>query len=53
METILAHAGGLDELAIFLFPVFVGIGVWILTKRPSPPKEPSADTKAQADEKDA
>lgn len=36
---ILAHAGGLDEMAIILFPIVVGFGVWVLTRRPSPPKE--------------
>jgi len=36
---ILAHAGGLDEMAIILFPIVVGFGVWVLTRRPSLPKE--------------
>ncbi len=38
MQTILAHAGGLDELAIFIMPIFVGVGVWLLTRRPTPPE---------------
>lgn len=36
---ILAHAGGLDEFAIFLFPAFVGFGVWLLTRQPNPPEK--------------
>lgn len=36
--SMLAHAGGLDEMAIILFPVLVGVGVWILTRGgPKPP----------------
>ena len=40
MDAILGHAGGIDELAIILFPVFVGVGVWLLTrqKKDSPPQ---------------
>jgi hypothetical protein len=30
---ILAHNGGLDELAIVLFPLIVGGGVWALTRQ--------------------
>jgi hypothetical protein len=37
--TTLAHAGGLDELAIILFPAFVGFGVWLLTRQANPPKK--------------
>jgi hypothetical protein len=33
---ILAHAGGLDEMAIILFPLFVGGGVWLLTRGSGP-----------------
>ncbi|MGH9038514.1 MAG: hypothetical protein ACRD0O_22380 [Acidimicrobiia bacterium] len=40
MQTTLAHAGGIDEMAIFLMPIIVGVGVWILTRRPSPPTPP-------------
>ena len=40
--TTLAHAGGLDELAIILFPVLVGFGVWILTRQANPPKKSPA-----------
>lgn len=38
-ELILAHAGGLDEMAILLFPIVVGFGVWVLTRRPTPPNQ--------------
>jgi hypothetical protein len=34
MEAILAHAGGLDEMAMLLFPVIVGGGFWALTRTP-------------------
>ncbi len=38
---ILAHGGGLDEMAIFLFPLFVGGAVWALTRqKPPPDKKP-------------
>jgi hypothetical protein len=37
--TNLAHAGGLDELAIILFPAFVAFGVWLLTRQANPPKK--------------
>lgn len=30
--SILAHAGGLDEMAIVLFPILVGGGVWLMTR---------------------
>lgn len=37
-EYILAHAGGLDEMGIILFPIIVGVGVWVLTRGgPNPP----------------
>jgi hypothetical protein len=36
---ILAHAGGLDELAIVAFPAIVGLGVWLLTRQPNQPKK--------------
>ena len=47
MDATLAHAGGLDELAIILFPVFVGLGVWWLTRQKNPPerKNPIAPAK--------
>ncbi len=37
MDVTLAHAGGLDELAIILFPAIVGFGVWLLTRQKNPP----------------
>ena len=33
---ILAHAGGLDEMAIILFPIIVGGTVWVLTRGSGP-----------------
>jgi hypothetical protein len=30
---VLAHGSGIDELAIFLFPVFFGGGLWLLTRK--------------------
>jgi len=40
-EAVLAHAGGLDEMAIVLFPVVVGLGFWLLTRQPNrPDKKP-------------
>lgn len=39
---ILAHAGGWDEMAIILFPIVVGGGVWLLTRGSGPQaKKPS------------
>jgi hypothetical protein len=35
---ILAHNGGLDELAMLLFPIIVGGGVWALTRHPKQSK---------------
>ncbi len=34
--SILAHAGGIDEMAIILFPLVVGGGVWLLTRGAGP-----------------
>jgi hypothetical protein len=40
-EAVLAHAGGLDEMGILLFPIVVGFGFWILTRQPNrPDKKP-------------
>jgi hypothetical protein len=33
VAAILGHGSGLDELAIFVFPVVVGIGFWLITRR--------------------
>lgn len=37
MDATLAHAGGLDELAVILFPILVGLGVWLMTRQKNPP----------------
>jgi len=46
IDGILAHAGGWDEMAIILFPLLVGGGVWVLTRGAGPKdkdrKPPSA-----------
>jgi hypothetical protein len=60
--SILSHAGGLDEMAIILFPLLVGGGVWLMTrgagpkgkdkKPPGPPPAPKAPVRfAPADPK--
>jgi hypothetical protein len=36
MYSVLAHAGGLDEMAIILFPLLVGGGVWLMTRGAGP-----------------
>jgi len=36
IDPVLAHQGGWDEMAIFLFPVIFGLGLWWIVKRPSP-----------------
>ena len=36
IDPVLAHPGGWDEMAIFLFPVIFGLGLWWIVKRPSP-----------------
>jgi hypothetical protein len=42
--SILAHAGGLDEMAIILFPLLVGGGVWLMTRGAGPKgKDKSAE----------
>ena len=33
MRPVLAHGGGIDELAIFLFPIVIGSGFWLLTRQ--------------------
>jgi hypothetical protein len=30
---VLAHGSGLDELAIFVFPVVMGLGFWLITRQ--------------------
>jgi hypothetical protein len=36
---VIAHGGGLDEFAIFFFPVAFGVGFWLLTRK-KPTEEP-------------
>ena len=36
VDGLLAHQGGWDEMAIFLFPVVFGVGLWWIVKRPAP-----------------
>ena len=34
ISSMLAHGGGIDELAMFIgFPTVVGAGVWLLTRQ--------------------
>lgn len=42
---ILAHGSGLDELAIFIFPVIFGLGLWIITKK-KPDEDEAEDDSA-------
>ncbi len=50
----LAHAGGLDEMAIILFPILVGGGVWLMTRggpkttKPKPKVRPTAPTEQKS-----
>jgi|GEM_PF-878853 uncharacterized membrane protein YhdT len=39
IDPVLAHQGGWDEMAIFLFPVVFGVGLWWIVKRPGPVDE--------------
>jgi hypothetical protein len=39
IDPVLAHQGGWDELAIFLFPVAFGVGLWWIVKRPGPTED--------------
>jgi hypothetical protein len=48
---ILAHAGGLDEMAIILFPIVVGGTVLVLTRTPSSPNKPKLPRVAPTDRK--
>jgi hypothetical protein len=43
---VLAHGSGLDELAIFVFPVVMGLGFWLLTRQKKGGDEGSADDAA-------
>jgi hypothetical protein len=48
---ILAHAGGLDEMGIILFPIVVGGAVWVLTRTPGSPNKPKLPRIAPTDQK--
>jgi hypothetical protein len=39
VDPVLAHQGGWDEMAIFLFPLIFGGGLWWIVKRPGPDVE--------------
>ncbi|MGH9039107.1 MAG: hypothetical protein ACRDZ3_02640 [Acidimicrobiia bacterium] len=41
-----AHAGGLDEMAIVLFPIIVGGGVWLMTRQKDTKAKPPPDYRA-------
>jgi hypothetical protein len=41
---VIAHQGGWDEMAIFLFPVVFGVGLWWIVKRPAPVEEDEDDS---------
>ncbi len=45
---LLAHAGGLDEMAIILFPIVVGGGVWLMTRQPAKKPTPEGGTVSSA-----
>jgi hypothetical protein len=51
LHGILAHAGGLDEMAIILFPIVVGGTVWVLTRTPNSPNKPKLPRVAPSDRK--
>jgi hypothetical protein len=40
---VIAHQGGWDEAAVFLFPVIFGLGLWWIVKRPGPVEEDEDD----------
>lgn len=43
---VFAHGSGIDELAIFVFPVFLGLGFWLLTRQRAPDGETADDEAA-------
>jgi hypothetical protein len=47
VSVLFAHGSGLDELAIFLFPVFIGTGFWLLTRQRRGSGEPEEAQPAQ------
>jgi hypothetical protein len=48
VEVVLAHQGGWDEMAIFLFPVVFGGGLWWIVRRPGP-EEDDEESEPQAE----
>jgi hypothetical protein len=42
-SVIVAHGNGLDELMIFVFPVVMGLGFWIITRQKSDEDETEDD----------
>jgi hypothetical protein len=43
VDPVLAHQGGWDEMAVFLFPAIFGFGLWWIVKRPGPEEEGQDD----------
>jgi hypothetical protein len=39
VDPVLAHQGGWDEMAVFLFPLIFGLGLWWIVKRPGPEED--------------
>ncbi len=46
--SILAHAGGWDEMAIIIFPIVVGGGVWLMTRGGPKTTKPKAQVRPTA-----
>jgi len=44
MGVVVAHGSGIDELMIFVFPVVMGLGFWIITRRKPDEDETEDDT---------
>jgi hypothetical protein len=44
MSVVVAHGSGIDELMIFVFPVVMGLGFWIITRRKPAEDETEDDT---------
>jgi len=45
LPAILGHGSGVDDLVIFVFPVVLGIGFWLITRH-----KPDEDQDDQDDE---
>ena len=50
LPTIFAHGSGVDDLVIFLLPVILGIGFWLITR--SKPDEDQDDGDDDPTERD-